>query len=734
MAEKIRDLLDEAYKEYILSHSSLAAMTNIAIALNDREGAGFFISGPIRSGKTRLLKALQYQSMTQGASPQLKIESDVLNDPDPRQTRFVRKVFQAHRIAACYVSLGTSNQSLSRILQEAIHQQHPQILPRKANLLDSLDVIDAGLLKSDYDMLVLLVDELASNLDSKSKPDALRDTIFLQQIGETLGNHRIVLILAVHKSISTLDNLRYDQLSKFKDYYQVLPLHINGALVERFTTHFDNDDLVVAMPRSYQRELHDAIENNSLHEFQGEYDPSKEETPDWLAAIEPAEEEPEPIVGEMPDWLKMPAAEAPAPAPLTEELEAEEIPDWLAEMAPDEERQTSARIPERLKETKPPVEEKEKAEKIPLAPKEAAGPMAEAEAPETEPEMPEIVVPAETERSTPPTTTIKNPVRKLAKILMERCDRDGLDFFLQSKGIKGKTLEARVLELCVIEDPDVILKELFGIGRLKGIARDLKVETEPNRSPDQWREAILIVLGFSTPKKPAGIRTYIQKLLQLRGALRLKDQRADIIGIGLEGCDDVGERVLKDIIAFYCTLLLGKDYEKALWEKKLVPAKGRPNLDGLTFGQKIGLFERLNGHLKKSKEAKDRMYKWFDRDWVIKNNTHVQRYLNQVSPRRNHLAHSQGIDTPTLKREADEALELLVELFEQFEKQLIYPPVIAVEALQVDKYGRHIYICVDDRGCPERLFTDMELVIGQAYFFYPITNPIRVDPLIIPKL
>jgi hypothetical protein len=180
-------------------------------------------------------------------------------------------------------------------------------------------------------------------------------------------------------------------------------------------------------------------------------------------------------------------------------------------------------------------------------------------------------------------------------------------------------------------------------------------------------------------------------------------------------------------------VLLGKDYEKVLWEKELVPAKGRPGIDGLTFGQKIGLFERLNGHLKKSEEAREIMHRWFDRVWVIKNKTHVQQYLNPVSSRRNHLAHPQGINTSTLKREADEALELLVELFEQFEEQLIYPPVIAVEALQIDKYGRRTYICVDDRGCPERLFSSLELVVGQEYFFYPITNPIRVDPLIVPK-
>jgi hypothetical protein len=668
MSEKDKQFPNKASaQEYVLTQSTVAAITSIAIVLNQEKGAGFFLSGPFGSGKTRLLMTLRDLSVTQGALPWLRAELEVFDEPDRQQIQFVRKVFQTHRVAACYVNLGASNQSLSAALQEVIHQQHPQILPHKADLLDSLDAIDAGLLTSDYDMLVVLVDELASNLGSKDMSDALQDMIFLQQLGEALHDHRIVLVLTVHESISALDNLRYDQLSKFKDRYRVLPLHIEGALARRFATHFDDDDLVVKAPRSYHQKLHEATEIYDVHEPQDEYDLSTEMYLGEATLGKPSETE----IIDWSDLEEMAPAEAEPPAA---SLVEDEVPDWLEEMAP-----------------------------------------------------------AEAKPSAPPTTTIMDPVRKLAKILVERCDQGDLDFFLQSRGIKGRTLEARVLELCITEDPGVILTELFGIGRLRGTARDLEVEIEPSRSVDQLREAILVALGFSTPKKPAGISTYKQKLVQLRSTLKLKGQRADIIGIGLEGCDDVGERVLKDLIGFYCTVLLGKDYEKVLLEKELVPAKGRPGIDGLTFGQKIGLFGRLNGYLKKSKEAREIMDRWFDRVWVIKNKTHVQQYLNRVSPRRNHLAHPQGIDTPTLKREAGEALELLVELFEQFEKQLIYPPVIAVEALQIDRYGRRTYVCVDDRGCPERLFTSLELVVGQEYFFYPITNPIRVDPLIVPK-
>ena len=628
MGKKDKQFYDKASAEdYILTQSTLAAITSIAIALNQRKGAGFFLSGPFGSGKTRLLMTLRDLSVTQGESPRLQAGLEVFNDPDQRQIQFVRQVFQTHRITPCYVNLGVSNQSLSAALQDTIHQQRPQIFPDRADLVASFDAIDANMLTNDYDMLV---DELASNLDSREVSDALQDIIFLQQLGEAVCDHRVVVVLTVHKSIQVLGGMRYDQLSKFRGRYRVLPLHVEGALARRFSTHFDDDDLVVTPPRSYHHEIHEVTRVYDVHEYQA--------------------------------------------APPTVTLADAEAPDWLTEIA------TTV--------IEPPI---------------------------------------------PPMTVAMDPVRELAKILMEHCVQSDLDFFLQSKGITGKTWGAQVLELCIMEDPLIILTELFGVSSLREMAKDLELEGGSGRSPDQLRETILVRLGFSIPKKPIGINTYRRKLIRLQSSLQLKEQRADIVGIGLEGCDDVGDRVLKDIIAFYCTVLLGTDYEQVLWEEALVPAGGRPGVDGLTFGQKIGLFERLNGYLKRHEEIKDLMRKWFDRIWVIKNRTHLEKYLIQVSPRRNHLAHSQGIDTATLKQEADKALKLLVELFRQFEEQLIYPPVVAVETVQVDRYGRRTFICVDDRGCKEHLFTDSELAIGQEYFFYPVTNPIRVDPLIVPK-
>lgn len=564
-------------------------------------------------------------------------------------------------------------------------------------------------------MLLLLVDELEPFLGRKAPSEALQDMRFLRRLGEGLPDHRVVIVLAVRKSIDVLGDMRYGELEKFRERYRVLPLHVDGALAQRYSAQPRDDDLVTAERPRYLRETPGspasyeicdalAMEPDIASEFEEMLEPAESELDERKLGSPPSAE-----AEETPEWL----VEFPPEPDVTSE--AEELPDWLPALPP---------RPEALSEPHPaPPPDDVEAQVRPCG------------LPVYEREQPPVVHELHSEvlfSSEPPAIAI-DPVRRLASILMQYCDPDDLDSFLESKGILEGGLEARVVELCAMEDPVSVLVGLFTEPRLRKLAKELGLHTRPASEAEELCTAILVALGFATPRAPTGISTHRRRLVQLRSALQWKNERAAIIGVGSEGCDDVGDQVLRDIIAFYCTVLLGDDYEQALGREGLVPGEGRPSLDGLTFGHKIGVLERLDGYLQRHPEAKDLMRRWFDRTWVVKNSTHLQKYLSRISPYRNHLAHPQGIDTPTLKHEADEALRLLTELFEQFEQERVYPPVIAVDAVQIDRYGRRMFLCVDDRGCEERLFTDVELEIGREYFFYPVTNPIRVDPLIVPK-
>ncbi|MBI4872199.1 MAG: hypothetical protein HY814_11605 [Candidatus Riflebacteria bacterium] len=47
-------------------------------------------------------------------------------------------------------------------------------------------------------------------------------------------------------------------------------------------------------------------------------------------------------------------------------------------------------------------------------------------------------------------------------------------------------------------------------------------------------------------------------------------------------------------------------------------------------------------------------------------------------------------------------------------------------------YGRRFYLGRDDRNRCERIFTPLPLAVGNLYLFFPLTNPVRINPLIFP--
>jgi tetratricopeptide (TPR) repeat protein len=326
-----------------------------------------------------------------------------------------------------------------------------------------------------------------------------------------------------------------------------------------------------------------------------------------------------------------------------------------------------------------------------------------------------------------------DPARNLARLVGGYCDWDEVERHIQRKKIQGRTRETRLLELCVKDDPLEILRDTIPAGKLLKLAEDLGLPEDENESIEGLRGRVLLKLGFRLPQKPSGIAVYRERAGQLRAELNLCDDRSQVIGIGTSGCNDIAEPVLKDLVHFYCTALMGSDYEGLLAQQSLLPPASRHGLASLTFGQKIGLVKELNRYIKTNQDLRQHMQAWFGRDWILNNSRHVQKFLDPMCTRRNSLAHPEGAATEVLKKAAEEALDLLSQLLQQLEEQTIYPPLVVVVARHIDAYGRLTHECVDDRGRPERVFTTMDLTIGAEYFLHFESNPYRVDPIIVAK-
>jgi hypothetical protein len=61
----------------------------------------------------------------------------------------------------------------------------------------------------------------------------------------------------------------------------------------------------------------------------------------------------------------------------------------------------------------------------------------------------------------------------------------------------------------------------------------------------------------------------------------------------------------------------------------------------------------------------------------------------------------------------------------------LFPRVIRIEQINMDRWGRRTNMAVDDRGDSEKIFTDEILRPGALYFMHPLSNPTRVDPVLV---
>ncbi len=58
--------------------------------------------------------------------------------------------------------------------------------------------------------------------------------------------------------------------------------------------------------------------------------------------------------------------------------------------------------------------------------------------------------------------------------------------------------------------------------------------------------------------------------------------------------------------------------------------------------------------------------------------------------------------------------------------------MIAIQSLEIDRWGRRTVRALNDEGMDETIFTDEPVRPGETYLMYPLSNPLRVDPILVP--
>jgi hypothetical protein len=62
----------------------------------------------------------------------------------------------------------------------------------------------------------------------------------------------------------------------------------------------------------------------------------------------------------------------------------------------------------------------------------------------------------------------------------------------------------------------------------------------------------------------------------------------------------------------------------------------------------------------------------------------------------------------------------------------LFPVIIRIDAITIDRWGRRTIAAFREGHKRETIFTDQNLEPGRVYFMHPLSNPLRVDPLLVP--
>jgi serine/threonine protein kinase len=321
----------------------------------------------------------------------------------------------------------------------------------------------------------------------------------------------------------------------------------------------------------------------------------------------------------------------------------------------------------------------------------------------------------------------------LARLLLAHLTEEDIAYLIQSlekRGFRSARADTGhqqadiIEEYCYTASPYEVLAQNCTGRQLAALARAMGRDPAEATDREELIADILAAIGFRPgPRQIPGIETtrgYLDgQLIDLANATT-SDECIGMVHSGLAAV----ERTVDLLVRFYGQLLYGSGLSSFL--SRL--ANGKP-ADRLTFGEKIKALRSLCSE-EPDLPLAHRVRQVFR--WPIISREVFSR-LDDLVRDRNRLAHQSDLaGVHDAQRFGRQVLSAAVDVLTRLAENLYMPRVVQIISRQDDVYGRHFYLGRDDRGRSERIFTPLPLDVGQLYLFYPLTNPVRINPLIFP--
>lgn len=324
-------------------------------------------------------------------------------------------------------------------------------------------------------------------------------------------------------------------------------------------------------------------------------------------------------------------------------------------------------------------------------------------------------------------------VRALQKFLQTYLDPGSLQELgarLQQRGYVG-TPEARLLEHCLrLEDPVNFVASEFSRYQLATAVHNLTGKAASHTADaSQLAEEILEFLGFPLPRQLGGLATAQAIIEQERN--RLRTGIASDIGSAVTRVAQQLECICHVLLRFLSRVAYDKTPEELFrgWEK----LTSSETLATAGLGKLIVLVEAMDAQLERDETAVPRFFKG-----AMQKRQLFPPGASDLANLRNSFVHyrEREASEPYVKR-LDAAARFLdaarhfVEYLRAADTRL-FPLMVRVTRIEIDAWGRRRIHAIDDEGREELIFTDMPLEPGRVYFMQPLSNPVRVDPILVP--
>jgi hypothetical protein len=342
----------------------------------------------------------------------------------------------------------------------------------------------------------------------------------------------------------------------------------------------------------------------------------------------------------------------------------------------------------------------------------------------TETVSPGVPIPAEKPQGTGPLRQLRDFVdqalsKKARQRLFERLDREKYE---------GPD-HLRLLEFLIrVGDPAEWIANEFPYHVLQNALRDRGVMAESDNRND-LTFLLLGSMGFPVvSQRFHGIEEVIRELENIRS--EMLDPYAPFDGGVGRGAIWL-EYICKVLIRFLCQVAYGQGPDSFFHNAEKLTAKEK--VGGCTLGKLFELLQYLNELIEQDTENLSvQRFKS-----VLKRPAPLPKDLQRLAAVRNCFLHYQDNSNTSESIKLERAQKFINEALE-FAKAVngagagLFPIILRVDNINIDSWGRRKVVAYRTDGRREIIFTDEELEAGHIYFMHPTTNPLRVDPVLVP--